>query len=104
MKPARHTLPRVQFPHLLRWCIVSDPVVRIQSWQMRSRLLRHVLGTLFLLVQKPIRGRPFCVQSPMHEISASKEVDDVLSIEAEDVEANSPLHVTNYEELVEVVT
>lgn len=44
------------------------------------------------------------MQSPMHEISASKEVDDVLSIEAEDVEANSPLHVTNYEELVEVVT
>lgn len=39
----------------------------------------------------------------MLEISASEEVD-VFSIEAEDIEASSPLHVPDYEELVEVVT
>ncbi|XDV15099.1 hypothetical protein PO909_015239 [Leuciscus waleckii] len=42
-------------------------------------------------------------QGPMLELSASEEVD-VLSIEADDHERNSPVHGNAYEELIEVVT
>lgn len=39
----------------------------------------------------------------MSELFASDKVD-ILSIEAEDIEVSLPLHVPDYEELIEVVT
>jgi hypothetical protein len=43
------------------------------------------------------------IQDPMLVLSASEEVD-VLSIEVDDREPDSPVHVHAYEELIEVVT